>query len=304
MKTASEFYQQATCRNIGLITEEEQEILRTSTIAICGMGAAGGHHLLALARLGVSNFVIADPDTFEISNIHRQAGAFADTLGRNKAEVMAEVVKSVNPDASVTVFPVAIGEDNIREFLMDADILLDGVEFFEIDVRRLVFDKAREKGIYAITAGPIGCGSSIQIFAPDGMGFDRYFGIKHGMTRAERLAAFGVGLLPKLPRGRQMDTSKIDFEKQKGPALISSIMICSGIMVTEVIRVLLQRPNIKAIPHSYYFDPAGKRYYHGFARFGRGRLRDRLMRWMAFRIYPGLKRLHEAELDTLRVPRE
>ncbi len=293
--TDNEFYAEATSRNIGLVEESEQEILRNATVAIVGMGAAGGHHLLALARLGVGNFVIADPDTFDIVNLHRQAGAFCDTLGRNKAEVMAETVRRINPCANVRVFPVAIDESNIDEFLEGADIVVDGIEFFEIDVRRMVFAKAREKGLHAITAGPVGYGSSVQIFAPDGMSFDRYFGIRPGMTRAERLACFGVGLLPRMPKSKHMNAAKVDFERQKGPALISAIMICSGIMATEVMRVLLKREGLRAVPHSYYFDPYGKRYDRGFFRFGRTRLRDRLMRWLAFRIYPGLRRLHDAE---------
>ncbi len=299
-KLDTDFYAEATSRNIGLLQEHEQEILRKSTVAIVGMGAAGGHHLLTLARLGVGNFIIADPDEFDIVNLHRQAGAFCDTMGRNKAEVMAETVKRINPQANVRVYPVAVDSNNIDEFLQGADLVVDGIEFFEIDARRMVFDKAREKGLYAITAGPVGYGSSVQIFAPDGMSFDRYFGIKPGMTRAERLACFGVGLLPKIPKGRHMNASKVDFERQKGPALISAIMICSGIMVTEALRVLLKREGIRAIPHSYYFDPYGKSYTHGFARFGKNRLRDRLMRWMAFRIYPSLQRLHEAELNRTR----
>ena len=49
-------YGQAFSRNIGWVTEAEQEKLRNSRVAIGGMGGVGGVHLLTLARLGISRF--------------------------------------------------------------------------------------------------------------------------------------------------------------------------------------------------------------------------------------------------------
>ncbi len=65
-------YAQAFSRNLGWITEAEQLRLRYATVAIGGMGGVGGHHLLALARMGVGNFRIADYDNFELVNFNRQ----------------------------------------------------------------------------------------------------------------------------------------------------------------------------------------------------------------------------------------
>ncbi|MFW6152591.1 MAG: ThiF family adenylyltransferase, partial [Verrucomicrobiota bacterium] len=299
-----ELREEAVSRNIGLIAREEQEKLRNATVAIAGMGAVGGHHLLTLARMGIGKFIIADPDIYEPLNLHRQAGAFVNTIGRGKAEVMAEMTRQINPEVELTVISEAIGENNVDSFLDKADIYLDGVDFFQVDARILIFQKAREKGIFAITAGPIGYGSSVQIFDPKGMTFEQYFGIKPGMTRAERIIAFAIGILPKLPNPKQMDTSSVDFEKEKGPALISAILMSSGIIATEALRVLLKRPGIKAVPYNFYFDPYGHSYYRGWAPFGRVRLRDRLMRFMAFRRYPSLKRLHDSEKEARKVEPE
>jgi hypothetical protein len=94
----------------------------------------------------------------------------------------------------------------------------------------------------------------------------------------------------------------VDFEREKGPALVSAIMMSSGIIVTETLRVLLKRPGLRCVPHNYYFDPYAREYYRGWAPFGRVRLRDRLMKWLAFRRYPSLKRLHEGELQAAVQP--
>jgi len=289
-------YDEATSRNLGLLTAEEQSVLRDSTVAIAGMGAVGGHYLLTLARMGVGGFVICDPDHFEAANLQRQAGAFSHTLGRSKAAVMAEMALAVNPELRIRVIPEALSEANAADFLFGADLVLDGIDFFQIDARRTLFRAAREAGIHAITSGPIGYGASLQIFDPKGMSFDEFFGIRPGMTRAERMALFGAGLLPRIPRSGAMDASRVDFETEKGPALASSIMLCAGIMSCEVMRILLKRGSPRCVPQAFYFDPYNREYVRG----RRSRLFSRLFSWLvrrvALRRFPSLLRLHQAEL--------
>src|SRR5205807_96697 len=57
-------YDEAFCRNLGWLTEREQQILRGKCVAIAGMGGVGGGYLLTLTRLGVGAFRIADLDRF------------------------------------------------------------------------------------------------------------------------------------------------------------------------------------------------------------------------------------------------
>ena len=68
-------YQQAFSRNIGWVTEVEQDILRTKRVAIAGLGGLVAVIYSPLTRLGIGNFNIADFDRFEIQNFNRQAGA-------------------------------------------------------------------------------------------------------------------------------------------------------------------------------------------------------------------------------------
>ena len=78
-------YSEAFSRNIGWITEAEQQTLRNKRIAIAGMGGVGGSHLLTLTRLGVGNFNIADFDKFELANFNRQMGATVSHIDQEKA---------------------------------------------------------------------------------------------------------------------------------------------------------------------------------------------------------------------------
>src|SRR3954451_14653210 len=115
---ASDFdYDEAFSRNIGWVTEWEQQILRTKRVAIAGMGGVGGLHLLTLARLGIGAFNISDMDVFETVNFNRQVGASIGTLGRPKVDVMAGMALDINPTAEIRRFPNGINDDNIDDFL-------------------------------------------------------------------------------------------------------------------------------------------------------------------------------------------
>jgi len=75
-------YSEAFSRNIGLLSQTEQERVRGARVAIAGLGGVGGNHALALARIGFGSFSLADMDKFELANMNRQVGATIDTLGR------------------------------------------------------------------------------------------------------------------------------------------------------------------------------------------------------------------------------
>ncbi|HET9215867.1 MAG TPA: ThiF family adenylyltransferase, partial [Terriglobia bacterium] len=96
-------YTTAFSRNIGWLTEAEQQKLRHKRVAIAGVGGVGGFHLTTLARLGVGRFSIADPDRFELPNFNRQAGALMSTLNQPKVDVLARMAADINPECEVRV---------------------------------------------------------------------------------------------------------------------------------------------------------------------------------------------------------
>ena len=100
-------YDDAFSRNIGWVTAEEQQSLRRKRAAIAGLGGVGGAHLLALTRLGVGAFHIADSDAFDLPNFNRQAGALVSTLGRPKTDVLANMARDSDDPRSVAGILVA-----------------------------------------------------------------------------------------------------------------------------------------------------------------------------------------------------
>jgi molybdopterin/thiamine biosynthesis adenylyltransferase len=97
-------YAEFTTRNIGFISEREQEALRAAKVLVIGVGGMGGAAIQSLARTGVGSFAIADIDSFEISNLNRQVFADLDSVNKEKAEVVATALRRINPNVEIEVF--------------------------------------------------------------------------------------------------------------------------------------------------------------------------------------------------------
>ncbi len=258
-------YREAFMRNLGLVDLKEQDRLRKSHVAVVGLGGVGGVDLVALARLGIGKFTIADPDVFEMRNTNRQYGATRSAEGRLKVDVMYDIVRDINPEAEIRVFREPIGAMNADGFLEGADVMVDGIDAFEIDLRRLLFRKARERGIHALGAGPVGFSTVWVIFRPHGMTFDRYFDLSDHMDDLAKFVAYVVGMAPSAIQRSYMDLSYLDFENRSGPSAGLACHLASGVVAAEVLKILLGRGRLYAAPYYHQFDA-----YRG--RFVRRRL--------------------------------
>ena len=247
-------YDSAFSRNIGWVTQSEQAILKKSRVAIAGLGGVGGAHLLTLARLGISHFNIADFDDFDVHNLNRQAGAFMPSMGQPKIEVVAKLARDINPDMDLRKFPQGVMPENVDEFLRDVDVYVDGLDFFALPARRMVFAKCREKGIAALTAAPLGMGTAFLYFSPTGMSFEDYFKVD-GHESQEQYARFIAGLSPAMvQRDYLVAPEAVNFSEKRGPSTVMACDLCAGVMGTSVLKVLLGRGTIKAAPWGMHFD--------------------------------------------------
>ena len=159
-------------RTVGWISKNEQDSLRKKHVAIGGTGGTGGYYALTLARMGIENLSLADMDSFEMSNLNRQAGAFLDTFGRNKAEVLSDMVKKANPNIHVRTFTKGVTEDNVDQFLEGADIYVNAMGLSSADIQSRIFSACREKGIPGTSAIVPGFGAAVINFHPDKIAFE------------------------------------------------------------------------------------------------------------------------------------
>jgi len=247
-------YHEAFSRNLGWVTEQEQDRLRGSRVAIAGLGGVGGFHLLTLSRLGVGAFNLADFDTFGLVNFNRQAGAGVSTLGKPKLGVMASMARDINPELELRQFPDGLEEGVLDDFLKDVDLYVDGLDFFALDIRQAVFAACDRKGIPAITVAPLGMGAALLNFLPGQMTFEEYFGFAEN-DQLEKALRFFVGLAPaRLHMEYLVDPTRIDLEGKNGPSTGMGCMLCAGVAGTEALKILLGRGKASAAPWAIHYD--------------------------------------------------
>lgn len=114
-------------RSIRALTDDGQQRVADTTVGIAGLGGLGSMVALQLARFGVREFVFADPDVVERSNLPRIYGATEADVGRDKVDVVGEQVVRANPDAEVRAYGdrvQAVPEDVLGE----CDVIIGAVD--------------------------------------------------------------------------------------------------------------------------------------------------------------------------------
>jgi molybdopterin/thiamine biosynthesis adenylyltransferase len=284
METEVFSYKEAFERNLGWLTDGEQEKLSQSKVAVAGLGGAGGFQIQALARLGVTYFRIADPDTFEMTNLNRQLGATTETLGQAKSEVHERMILSINPKAKVETYPAGISPENIDSFLDSMDLVIDGIDFFEQEMKLLLFRKSHEKGIPALTCCPLGFGASVIIFSPKGMRYEDYFDFRDGMTEKEKRKFSTFGLSPSPLCLKYMDASAFNLEKRRAASVSPGLMLVGAVSATEAVKVLTGKYQVRYCPYVFQIDLLTQQIKTKYFRYGMKSPWMRLKRWTLLKL--------------------
>ena len=112
----SSAYQTQVDRNLGLVTPQQQEELRSAHVVVMGLGGIGGICLEILVRSGIGSFCIVDKDSFDASNLNRQIFAFQHTLGEKKIDTAERFAKDINPDVKIYKFET-VTEQNVGQVI-------------------------------------------------------------------------------------------------------------------------------------------------------------------------------------------
>lgn len=247
--------EKAFSRNLGWVTEAEQAKLAQLHVGIIGMGGVGGQYAEILARLGVGRFTLCDPDRFSIENTNRQNECKTSNYNRNKAQVIAELVKDINPTAEVFVIPEELKIEQVDLFCESIDIYLDALDFFVLDLRMAIFKQMRKLGKPAMTIAPIGAGASCMVFTKDSMSFEDYFGLQTSKDDVERSYLFLLGLSPTLQqRHYLLERQRANMSLRKAPSLPIGVYACATVAATTVLKLALNRGQVLQAPWSVHYD--------------------------------------------------
>lgn len=130
----------------------DQDDIASVRALVVGAGAIGNEVLKNLALLGVRNLTVVDLDRVEIHNLTRSVLFRESDVGRSKAEVAAERVMELLPEAAVTVIEGAL-EDKLRPSLIRShDVVFSCLDNFEA---RLAIDEMCRIGGIDMVSGAI-----------------------------------------------------------------------------------------------------------------------------------------------------
>ena len=136
-------------RTIKLIGEEGLARLKASSVLIVGVGGVGSYAAEAIARAGVGSITVMDGDSVQPSNLNRQLVALTSTIGKNKAEVMADRIRDINPETKVTaVAKFYKAEDDLNLTLYDW--IIDAID--DVYAKTLLIKTACDMDINIVSA--------------------------------------------------------------------------------------------------------------------------------------------------------
>lgn len=113
-----------------LLGEENMRRLAQAHVLVVGLGGVGAYAAEMICRAGVGRMTVADADEVSVSNINRQLVALHSTVGRSKAEVLAERLRDINPEIELTVVDKYIRDELTYELLDSArfDYVVDAID--------------------------------------------------------------------------------------------------------------------------------------------------------------------------------
>lgn len=113
-----------------LLGGEKLDRLKRAHVLVVGLGGVGAYAAEMVARAGVGRMTIADADVVNPSNINRQLVALHSTVGRQKADVLAERLRDINPDIQLEVVNRYIRDEETYRLLDAApyDYVVDAID--------------------------------------------------------------------------------------------------------------------------------------------------------------------------------
>jgi len=247
-------------RNLGFISQIEHEHLQTSTVAIAGAGGDGGELAVTLAQLGVGRFRIADPERFEVNNLNRQTGANFNTIGRNKASVIAEMIKDINPHAEVEVFKDGVTSDNVNEFIVGSDLVIDETEYTHPELGVMIARTSRENKLPVLMTLNVGFGAYTTSFLPNGKTLESYLGLDLNASLDE-IAKQTIPLsrwVPHIPSYSDINAfQKVANNEVPTPSVSTGVKIAAAEASTQALAHLLKEISPNRANWIYY-APYGK----------------------------------------------
>lgn len=157
------------------IGREGQKKICESKVLIIGSGALGSMVGMQLAGAGVGKIGIADFDTVDISNLHRQFFFNTSEAGKPKAHILNDRMKGLNPEIEVNVYNKLITPEIASEIFSDYDFIVDATD--NPESKKMTGEISRRIGKGCCIGGVRDFEGQIITLYPKDYTMEDYFGI-------------------------------------------------------------------------------------------------------------------------------
>jgi len=134
-----------------LVGDQKMKRLMDAHVLVVGLGGVGSFAAESLARSGVGTLTVVDFDAVCITNYNRQLHAVDGTVGKNKADVMAERLRIINRNANVHARAMSYDAEHADELLSPRpDFVVDAIDHVTSKCHLLA--TCRQRGIPVVCA--------------------------------------------------------------------------------------------------------------------------------------------------------
>ncbi len=223
---------------------EGQAKLSNSKVGIVGVGGTGSAVAEQLARLGVRDLVLIDPDDFEPTNLTRiHESKYADAYPKKKREkvakvdIVAERLKEIYPKIRITLNKNSVVQSEACGLLLDRDVIFCCTDDYW--GRAVLNQVAHQYLIPVINMGVridsingeiTGAAGDMHVIRPGKPCLWCY-----GFLTAERIRAES---LPPGVRDNLIREGYVEGVNSHAPAVVSLTTTISGLAVTQFLQLL------------------------------------------------------------------
>ena len=146
-------------RSEALLGADALNTLKSSHIAVFGVGGVGSYTVEALVRGGIGRLSVFDGDTVSETNINRQLVATTKTIGEDKVAVAKQHATEVNPDIQVTAEKIFFSAENADSIdFSQFDYVVDAID--TVSSKLLLIEKSKTAGVPVISC--MGAGNKLD----------------------------------------------------------------------------------------------------------------------------------------------
>ncbi|MCL2785938.1 MAG: sulfur carrier protein ThiS adenylyltransferase ThiF [Methanomassiliicoccaceae archaeon] len=187
-----------------------RDTIGRARIGIAGLGGLGSNVAMMLARAGVTDMVIADLDTVDMSNINRQ-NYYLDQIGTAKTDATEELLKKINPYLLIEKHHVRLDRTNIKSIFGRCDIVCEAFDIpsEKATLMNVLFEECPD----------------VRVVSGSGMA---------GFGRSNEITT------KKLFDDHYICGDGIDMEDVIGGLMSPRVSICAGHMANAVITILMK----------------------------------------------------------------